>query len=129
MIDSDLAAPSRRGLKPTAGISWCMSPMWPAGRILPLLEQNGQAAVTFARPVDDRACQIKGPFVEARPAGDDERAVVEVQWHGLLAQLRRIGIPRETVAAWSTWPVTAIRLKVNAIFDQTPGTAAGTVIA
>ena len=100
-----------------------------AVRILPLLEQNGQAAVTFARPVDDRACQVKGIFVDARAAADEEREIVTAQWEGLLDQLRRIGICRDTVAAWTTWPVTAIRLKVNAIFDQTPGAAAGAVIA
>ena len=33
-----------------------------ASRVLPDLQANGAAAVVFARPIDDRACQIKGIF-------------------------------------------------------------------
>ena len=36
-----------------------------AARLLPDLESNGMAAVTFGRPVDERACQVKGTFVAA----------------------------------------------------------------
>ena len=43
-----------------------------ADAVLADLEANGQAAVVFARPEDDRACQVKGTFVSARPATDDE---------------------------------------------------------
>src|SRR2546430_2297001 len=44
-----------------------------AVRILPDLEANGQAAVGFGRPVDDRACQVKGVFVNAWDATEAER--------------------------------------------------------
>src|SRR5512138_2178092 len=53
-----------------------------AARIIPDLESNGQAAVTFGRPVDERACQVKGTFVAARAARDDERPLLERQWEG-----------------------------------------------
>ena len=46
-----------------------------AARILPDLESNGQIAVGFGRPIDDRACQVKGEFLDARPA-----AVVPVRF-------------------------------------------------
>src|SRR5262245_28111681 len=39
-----------------------------AGPLLADLDSNRQVALGFARPSDDRACQIKGEFVEARPA-------------------------------------------------------------
>jgi hypothetical protein len=39
-----------------------------ARRVVPDLRANGAIAVGFARPVDERACQIKGIFVNARPA-------------------------------------------------------------
>jgi hypothetical protein len=100
-----------------------------AARILPNLEGNGQAALAFARPVDERACQIKGIFVSARPTRDDERPVLEGQWEGFLRQLEAIGIPRGGTADWTMWPAVAIRLNVTAIFDQTPGPTAGAVIA
>jgi len=100
-----------------------------AARILPDLDDNGQIAVGFGRPIDDRACQVKGVFLDARPAADGERAAVCAQWDGFLASLEKIGIPRAATRAWVTWPAVAIRFRVNALFDQTPGPGAGAPIA
>jgi len=100
-----------------------------AARILPDLESNGQAAVGFGRPVDDRACQVKGVFVGARDATEDERAAVLAQWDGFLGSLEKIGIPRPATRTWVTWPAVAIRLRANALFDQTPGPGAGAPLA
>jgi hypothetical protein len=96
-----------------------------AERLLADLRANGQAAVGFGRPVDDRACQVKGVFVNARPATEDERRFVAVQWDRFLGQLEQIGIPRAGSAGWTTWPATAIRVRVTALFNQTPGPGAG----
>jgi hypothetical protein len=98
-------------------------------RILGDLEDNGQAAVSFGRPVDDKACQVKGTFLAARDASDDERPFIAAQWDGFLASLEQIGIPRAATRAWITWPAVAIRLRVNAVFDQTPGPGAGAQIS
>ena len=100
-----------------------------AARILPDLEANGQVAVGFGRPVDDRACQIKGVFVSARAATEAERPSVSAQWGGFLDSLERIGIPRVATTTWVTWPAVAIRIRANAIFNQTPGPDAGAPIA
>jgi hypothetical protein len=96
-----------------------------AARILADLEANGQAAVGFGRPVDDRACQVKGVFVGARDATEDERPKVLAQWDGFLDSLEKIGIPRAATRTWVTWPAVAIRLRANALFNQTPGPKAG----
>lgn len=96
-----------------------------AAPILDDLAANGQAAVGVARPVDDRACQVKGTFVESWPAKAGERPEVARQWEGFLDQLARVGIPREAAARWVWWPAVAIRLKVTAIYSQTPGPTAG----
>src|SRR4051812_41411625 len=99
-----------------------------AARILPDLEDNGQAAVSFGRPVDDKACQVKGVVITVREAHDEERPVIAAQWDGFLANLEQIGIPRAATRGWITWPAVAIRLRVNALFDQTPGPGAGAQI-
>jgi hypothetical protein len=96
-----------------------------ARRLMPDLLANGQAAVGFARPIDERACQVKGVFVGGRDASADEEGFVRGQWEAFLRTLNLVGIPREPIAHWSVWPATAIRLKVTAIFDQTPGPGAG----
>ena len=100
-----------------------------AGRVVPDLRANGAAAVSFARPVDDRACQIKGIFVGARPAEDAERALVEQQSLGFRANLEQIGIPRVVTTGLVIWPSVAIRLRATAIFEQSPGPAAGSLVS
>ena len=100
-----------------------------AARLLPDLEANGQAAVGFGRPIDDRACQVKGTFTGVRDATDAERAMVLAQWDGFLGSLEKIGIPRVATKTWITWPAVAIRIRVNALFNQTPGPGAGAPLA
>ena len=99
-----------------------------AARVLPDLESNGLAAIVFGRPTDERACQIKGTFVGARAARANERPRIMAQWEAFLDNLGRVGIPRDGMAAWTTWPVVAIRLRPTAIFNQTPGADAGAPI-
>jgi hypothetical protein len=100
-----------------------------ARHVLPDLESNGQAAIVFARPPDERACQLKGTFAGARAATADEREFVQAQWNRWLDRLTTIGIGRPTFEHWTTWPCVAIRIRVNAIFNQTPGPGAGAPLA
>jgi hypothetical protein len=99
-----------------------------ARRVLPDLEANGQAAVTFARPTDERACQVKGVFVDVRKVESDELARARQQWSDFLDNLEYIGIPRVASHTWIDVPESAIRLRVIAVFDQTPGPGAGRTI-
>ena len=99
-----------------------------APRVLHDLETNGQGAVTVARPIDDRAAQVKGVFVSSWQATDEERPVVEAQWQGCLGRLETVGIPPAAAANWAVWPCMAIRLRVDAVFDQTPGPKAGEAV-
>jgi hypothetical protein len=100
-----------------------------ARRVLPDLRANGAIAVGFARPIDERACQIKGIFVLARQAAGDERRLIEEQIDGFRGNLEHIGIPRIGTTGWCTWPAVAIRFRATTIFEQTPGPAAGTLLA
>jgi hypothetical protein len=100
-----------------------------ARRVVPDLEDNGHAALVFARPPDERACQLKGTYVRSWPATEDERAIVQTQWGWWVDRLEMIGIERPTMAEWITWPCVAIRVRVTAIFNQTPGPDAGAPIA
>jgi len=96
-----------------------------AARLLPDLHANGQVAVSFGRPIDDRACQVKGEVISVRPAAPDEREKIRWQFDSFLNNLELIGIPRAGAANWITWPAVAVRLKATAVFEQTPGPAAG----
>jgi hypothetical protein len=100
-----------------------------AVRLLPDVAGNGRIAVSFGRPVDDRACQVKGDVVSVRPAEASEREMITAQFDGFLSNLELIGIPRAGAANWPVWPAVAIRLKATAVFEQTPGPAAGTPLS
>lgn len=100
-----------------------------AGRVLPDLEANGLAAVVFARPRDERACQVKGAFVSVRAVTGAERETARSQWNAFLENLEYIGIPAASATTWVADADLAICLKVTAIFEQTPGPRAGQAIA
>ena len=100
-----------------------------APQVLPDLESNGQAALVFSRPPDERTCQLKGTFTGARAATAEERTLLEAQWSRWLDRLGTIGYARATFEHWPTWPCVAIRVRVEAIFNQTPGPGAGAKLA
>jgi hypothetical protein len=98
--------------------------------VLEDLRDNGQAAVSLTRPIDDRAVQVKGVFVSERDADPSEEAFVLGQWQALLSELDAMGLAAmNSTSSWSMWPCVAITLRVNAVFSQTPGPEAGAVLA
>lgn len=96
-----------------------------APQVLPDLEANGQAAIVFARPPDERSCQVKGVFAGMGATGAAEERFVRDQWQRWLERLTMIGLPLTTLEGWDAWPCVAIRLRVTALFNQTPGPNAG----
>jgi hypothetical protein len=100
-----------------------------AAGILADLEAHPEIAVCVDRPADNRACQLKGHFANSRPAVPAERAEIQRQTDGFLANLETIGIPREMTAGWRFWPSVAIELHVTELYEQTPGPGAGEPLA
>lgn len=96
-----------------------------ATAILRNLAAHPEVALAFDRPIDNRACQVKGLFASSRRARPGERPEVERQVDGFLAQLETLGIPRVMTAGWKVWPCVAVRLRVTQLFEQTPGPGAG----
>ena len=105
-------------------------PMAATPAVLEDLRSNGQAAVSFARPTDDRAVQVKGEFISARDAEPSEETFVLGQWQCLLRELDMIGLAALTsTSTWLMWPCVAITIRVTAVFSQTPGPEAGAVLS
>jgi len=98
--------------------------------VLQDLQNNGQAAVSFARPTDDRAVQVKGEFLSMRDADPNEEKFVLGQWQSLLTELDAIGLAALTsTSTWLMWPCVAVTIRVTAVFSQTPGPEAGAVLS
>lgn len=92
------------------------------------LRSNGQAALSFTRPADDKAVQVKGEFVSLADTSAADEQFAREQWGGFLKQLDMIGLPAEATSTWTLWPCVAVRIRVTALFSQTPGPEAGAVL-
>lgn len=100
-----------------------------APQVLADLEANGQAAIVFARPPDERSCQVKGVFAGLGKTGADDERFARDQWRRWLERLTTIGLPLATLEGWDAWPCAAIRIRVTALFNQTPGPNAGVALS
>lgn len=100
-----------------------------AAAMLRNLADHPEIAIVLDRPIDHRACQVKGVFTASRPATEDERPLVERQIAGLRGALQAIGIPPAMSEAWSWWPCRALELRVTQLYEQTPGPGAGEPLA
>ncbi len=124
-------------LEPEGGLAWAASVHEEADRLtlylyeaagrdlLKHLESQPAIAILFDQPMTHRACQVKGTFLSSRPARADERAEVERQVEGFILQLEGIGIPRAMCAGWLTWPCLAFDVRIEQLFEQTPGPGTG----
>ena len=92
------------------------------------LRSNGQAAISFTRPSDDKAVQVKGEFVAVEDVSEADQQFAMSQWEGFLRQLDLIGLPGKATSTWTLWPCVAVRIRVTAMFSQTPGPEAGAVL-
>lgn len=82
-------------------------------------------AATFTRPITNQSVQIKGTVTSAGPANEDHRVHQLRYLAALEEQLSLVGVPRSAVRRFVAWPALAVDLNLTAVFEQTPGPAAG----
>lgn len=90
------------------------------------LATTRRLAVTAMNPREHSATQLKGTTIEARLATEDEAAFVRGRLDVLADGLDRIGVPRRLTRSVAHWPAFAVRMRVEQMFEQTPGPHAGT---
>jgi hypothetical protein len=93
--------------------------------LLAVLAPSSPIAVTAARVATHQTVQIKGVVTGLRDAGDDERSIVETQAAGYTSSLEVVGFAPGVVRRLVTWPAAAIELRIEGLFEQTPGPGAG----
>jgi hypothetical protein len=100
-------------------------------RLLANVEHTGQIAVVMTNPRNYRSFQVKGRVVAIAPASADDRERVTVHQQAFVESAAAVGLPRESARrlfkdAHGEYPdLTAVRMKVETLFDQTPGPGAG----
>lgn len=98
-------------------------------RTLANLRDNGRLAVAAARPSDHRSVQVKGSLLGIVACGDAERVALESYRELLVRDFGAIGFPPRVLHRLNAWPADAVRMRVEALFEQTPGPRAGAPIA
>jgi hypothetical protein len=89
------------------------------------LRDNGRIAVCFARAMDHRSVQVKGSVLGIEEARAEDRPRVLEYRMALAEAWGVIGVPPRITLRMVHWPCHAVRLRVGAIFNQTPGPGAG----
>jgi hypothetical protein len=103
-----------------------------SGRVLRDLTGNGRVALG-AGLASHEAYQLKGTYVASRPTSDVERARQEAYRAALLADTLEAGYPeaiaRPLTQGAAYTPGVAITFRAEQVFLQTPGPAAGSLLA
>ncbi|ANL34807.1 hypothetical protein AMC79_CH02751 [Rhizobium phaseoli] len=83
-------------------------------------------AMTYVRPADYKACQIKGRILTAGPADAAARAQGEAYVAEQLARMLALGVTRMQLSSTlSDRDLVCLTIEPQAIFEQTPGPGAG----
>lgn len=96
-----------------------------ARSLIEQLAPGAPFAVTASRVATLRTVQVKGVVTEVRAAREEERPAIEAQAGGFAESLSVVGYPLGVVRSLATWPATAVELRVEGVFEQTPGPGAG----
>ena len=89
------------------------------------LATTGRLAIGATYPADHSATQLKGVVTDTRLAREDEAAFVREQlrvWTDVLAEF---GVPKRLSSRATYWPAFAVTMRVEEIYEQTPGPKAG----
>ncbi|MET0211967.1 MAG: hypothetical protein ABW292_03140 [Vicinamibacterales bacterium] len=89
------------------------------------LATTGRLAVAATHPIDHCATQLKGTRMDARLAREDEAPFVRERLDAFADVLDTIGVPKRLTRSVSHWPAFAVTIRVEQVFDQTPGPNAG----
>jgi hypothetical protein len=92
-------------------------------RSLESLEKHRRLAAVFTRPCDYMSLQIKGRYLGSRKTGSVDRELQRRYREEFFQAVRDVGLVRPERMIFAS--NLAIELRVEEIFDQTPGPRAG----
>jgi hypothetical protein len=89
------------------------------------LRENGRIAIMGSQQVTHRSLQIKGQVIALELAGESDRAALVAYLDKFSEILAFIGIPRDVSMRLNNWPAWAVRVRIDELYEQTPGPGAG----
>ena len=106
----------------------CFIPKPVADKLVSYLDACNKSAVTMATLPSHEAYQFKGTCTSIREADDGELAYAQAYLDKMVTFTSQFGIPEDFFRAFVVDPSIAVTLKVEEIYDQTPGPGAGKLI-
>jgi hypothetical protein len=101
-------------------------PMATSRDIIANVATTRRIAVVASHPIDHCSTQLKGTATTARLATDAELPIVRANLDAFKQTLDGIGLPHRVTERLAHWPAFAIDVRVDEIYEQTPGPRAGT---
>ncbi len=106
----------------------CFIPKAEADKLVSYLETGNKAAVLMGALPTHEAYQFKGTCTSIRVADDSELAYAQAYIDKMSAYVKPFGIPEEYFSIYVVDSSMAVTLKVEEIYDSTPGPGAGKII-
>jgi hypothetical protein len=100
-------------------------PIATSQQILKDIATTHRMAIASSHVVEHFTVQLKGTANTARLARDEEAVLVNESLEAFADVLFSIGIPRRLTRSVAHWPSFVVDMRVDEIFDQTPGPNAG----
>jgi hypothetical protein len=103
-----------------------------AGAMLADYRSNRRIALVVTLPSTHRTVQLKGDDAAVEPLQDGDHALIARHREGFVRELTSLGYNgalAEILLAGARGDVVAVGFTVGAVFNQTPGPAAGTPLA
>jgi hypothetical protein len=101
-------------------------PVATSHEVIRSLAISKKLTVASVQTVDHSATQVKGTAIETRLAREDEASFVSGRQEAFADALVVFGVPRRLARTLVHWPAFAVTLRVEEIYEQTPGPKAGT---
>lgn len=98
-------------------------------KMLANFQQNGRVALSFSGSFTHVAYQLKGRFLRARALTAEEAAMQQQYRRKIIDEIAQFGHSKERLSRIMRLADLAIDIKVEKIFNQTPGPGAGKEIA
>jgi hypothetical protein len=90
------------------------------------VEATRRLAIVTTHPISHCATQLKGTVERTRPAREDEEPFILDHFGGFGGVLNAIGYPLRVTRSIVHWPAYAVEMRVEEIYEQSPGPKAGT---
>ena len=100
-------------------------PVATSQEVIANLATTRRIAIAASQPIGHSTVQLKGTTAGVRLARAEEAEYVNLRLDQFADVLDQIGVPRRVTRAMNHWPAFAVDVKIEEVYDQTPGPNAG----